>query len=160
MISLAESLVILWVITALALLIYCGSLKRRERRRLAKLRKSSLYIRLFRKIAYLIDHYDIDQLRVEQHGVTVTSVYPSHTLLNFDFKHNGNGLRSDAYPRLIAQLLQEDFPQFSHNDVYRMSRYRVYRANGRMEYGFSFTMRRRHKDMLIYSRSKVQLRIL
>lgn len=158
--SLAESLLVLWLMTALGLLICWSGLKRRERHRLARLRAGGLYPRLYQKIAYLVDHYDIDQLRIEQHGVTVTSVYPMHTLLSFDFKHNGNCLRSDCYPRLIAQLLQEDFPQFSQGDVYRLSRYRVYRANGRKEYGFSFTMRRRHKDLLIEQRTRVQLRIL
>ena len=105
-------------------------------------------------------YYDIDQVRVEQHGVTVTSVYPAHTLLSFDFKQNGNGKRCDAISRLAAQLLSEDFAQLAQRDVYKLSRYRVYRANGKKEYGFSFTMRRRYKDQVINARSTVQLRIL
>lgn len=159
MISLAESLLILWVMAAAAILIYCARLKQRERQLLTQLRESSQYIRLFQKISHLIRYDDIDQVRVEQRGVTVTSVYPAHTLLSFDFKQNGSCKRSDVIPRLVTQLLQEDFPALGREDVYKLSRYRVYRANGKMEYGFRFTMRRRFKDAVIMSKRSVQLRI-
>ena len=160
MISLAGSLLILWVMAAAAILIYCARLKQRERQHLAQLRESSQYIRLFQKISHLIRYDDIDQVRIEQRGVTVTSVYPAHTLLSFDFKQNGSCKRSDVIPRLVTQLLQEDFPGLGREDVYKLSRYRVYRANGKMEYGFRFTMRRRCKDAVIMSKRSVQLRIL
>ncbi len=155
----AGSLLILWVMAAAAILIYCARLKQRERQLLTQLRESSQYIRLFQKISHLIRYDDIDQVRVEQRGVTVTSVYPAHTLLSFDFKQNGSCKRSDVIPRLVTQLLQEDFPGLGREDVYKLSRYRVYRANGKMEYGFRFTMRRRYKDAVIMSRRSVQLRI-
>lgn len=155
----AGSLLILWVMAAAAILIYCARLKQRERQLLTQLRESSQYIRLFQKISYLIRYDDIDQVRVEQRGVTVTSVYPAHTLLSFDFKQNGSCKRSDVIPRLVTQLLQEDFPGLGREDVYKLSRYRVYRANGKMEYGFRFTMRRRYKDAVIMSKRSVQLRI-
>jgi hypothetical protein len=160
MISLAESLLILWVAAAAAVLVYCSRIKRRERHLLIHLRESTQYARLYQKILYLIQHDDIDQLRIEQRGVTVTSVYPAHTLLSFDFKQNGNCKRSDVIPRLVTQLLQEDFPEIGREDVYKLSRYRVYRANGKMEYGFRFTMRRRYKDAVLMSKRSVQLRIL
>lgn len=159
MISLAESLLILWVMAAAVILIYCARLKQRERQLLTHLRESSQYAKLYQKISYLIQHDDIDQLRVEQRGVTVTSVYPAHTLLSFDFKQNGNCKRSDVIPRLVTQLLQEDFTALGREDFYKLSRYRVYRANGKMEYGFRFTMRRRYKDAVIMSKRSVQLRI-
>ncbi len=158
--TLAETMVVLWAIMAAALLLYTARSRRRERLLLEKLRATPLYLRLYQKLDYLFHHYDIDQVRVEQHGVTVTSVYPAHTLLNFDFKQNGNGKRCDAVSRLAAQLLSEDFAQLAQRDVYKLSRYRVYRANGKKEYGFSFTMRRRYKDQVINARSTVQLRIL
>ena len=143
------------------MLLYVARHIRREQQRMAQLRESPMYERLYLKMLYLTQHYDIDQLRVEQHGVTVTSVYPAHTLLNFDFKQNGKGKRCDAVSRLTAQLLQQDFPQFDEGSIYKPTRYRVYRSNGKLEYGYAFTMRRRHKDMLIFQRgSSVQLRIL
>ncbi len=156
----AEALLILWVITAIVLLCFASAARRRERQLLAHFRESRTYARLFQKIDYLMRNYDIDQVIIEQHGVTVTSVYPAHTLLNFDFKQNGNGKRCDAAARLVAQLLREDFPLLGENDIYKMSRYRVYRANGRKDDSFSFTMRRRYKDRVMEGRTAVQLRIL
>ncbi|MHC1786523.1 MAG: hypothetical protein AB9880_05650 [Christensenellales bacterium] len=156
----AEPMVFLWAATAVGLLLTCWEAKRREKQLMDRLREGSLYPRLYQKMVYLLQHYDIDQLRVEQQGVTVTSVYPAHTLLSFDFKQNGNSKRSDSFPRLVAQLLQDDFPALGSGEIYRLTRYRIYRANGRREFGFSFTMRRRHKDLLISRRSRVQLRIL
>ena len=160
MISLAGSMIILWLISAVALIIHCVRHRRREQQMLEAVRRSALYTRLYRKLDHLFRHYEIDQIRIEQHGVTVTSVMPAHTLLNFDFKQNGNGKRCDAAARLVAQLLREDFPLLGESDIYKMSRYRVYRANGRKDDSFSFTMRRRHKDRVMDGRTSVQLRIL
>lgn len=145
---------------AFFLLLFHAREKRRERQLLINLRDSKLYIRLYHKIEHLMKHYDIDQLRIEQHGVTVTSVYPAHTLLNFDFKQNGNEKRSVGIARLVAQLLQEDFPALATSDIYRLQRYRVYRLNGKKDEGFSFTMRRRFKDQVISSRTTTSLRII
>lgn len=157
---LVESLVFLWLLAAVALLLYSGRLRRREAHLSSRVREGRMYARLHTKMAHLLSRYDIDQVRVERHGVTVTSVYPAHTLLTFDFKQNGNGKRCDAIARLVAQLLEEDFPALAMRDTYRLSRYRVYRANGRADYGYSFTMRRHLKDRVISSQSSAQLRIL
>ncbi len=158
--SLAEALVFLWGILAVALLCWGTAARRRERQLLVRFRESLGYARLYQKLSYLMRNYDIDQVIIEQHGVTVTSVYPAHTLLNFDFKQNGNGKRCDAAARLVAQLLREDFPLLAETDIYKMSRHRVYRANGRRDDSFTFTMRRRYKDRVIDRCSTVQLRIL
>lgn len=158
--SLAEALVILWVITAVFLLCYAATARHRERQLMLSFRESHMYARLYSKMDYLMRSYDIDQVIIEQCGVTVTSVYPAHTLLNFDFKQNGNGKRCDAVARLVAQLLREDFPLLGEGDIYKMSRYRVYRANGRKDDSFSFIMRRRYKDRVMSQRTTVQLRIL
>lgn len=158
--SLAEAFLILWLLAALGLLAYLRRHLSREKKMMEALRQGQMYGRLYQKMLYLCQNYDIDQLRVEQHGVTVTSVSPAHTLLNFDFKQNGKGKRCDIVPRLTAQLLQEDFPQLLNRGIYKATRYRVYRSNGKREYGYGFTMRRRHKDLLIYRKSTVELRIM
>ena len=158
--SLAEGLVFLWLSMAVVLLGYVSASRRRERQLMMALRNGRTYARLYNKLEYLLRHYDIDQVIIEQHGVTVTSVYPAHTLLSFEFKQNGNSKRCDAVARLVAQLLREDFPLLGAGDIYKMSRYRVYRANGRRDDSFSFTMRRCHKDQVMDRHSTVQLRIL
>ena len=160
MVSLAGSLIILWLISAVVLFFYSVRHRRREQELLDTIRRSPLYVRLYRKLDYLLRNYEIDQLRIEQYGVIVTSVMPAHTLLNFDFKQNGNSKRACAVSRLIMQLLYSDFPVFADQTVYKMSRYRVYRSNGKKEYGFSFTMRHRHKAALIRERMASRVRTL
>ncbi len=158
--SLAEFFIIISGIVAITLFLYSLHLKKEENRLLEPVRKSRTYIRLYNKLDYLFIHYDIDQLRVEQRGVTVTSVYPAHTLLDFDFKQNGNSKRCLSISSLVSQLLYMDFPILSKRNIYKMTRYCVYRSNGKKEYGFAFTMRRKHKDSLIKTKGSVQLRIL
>lgn len=149
MISLAGSMIILWLISAVALIVHCVRHRQREQQMLEAVRRSALYTRLYRKLDHLFRHYEIDQIRIEQHGVTVTSVMPAHTLLNFDFKQNGNSKRACDASRLVMQLLYSDFPILAVQSIYKASRYRVYRSNGKKEYGFSFTMRQRHKERLL-----------
>lgn len=158
--SLAELMVILWLATALILIVYYTLHNKREKQMLQALQQSLLYANLHRKISYLFRHYEIDQLRIEQHGVTVTSVFPAHTLLDFDFKQNGNSKRSCCTSRLMMQLIYTDFPMLARRDIYKMSRYCVYRSNGKKEYGFSFTMRRSYKENLLRNRMLTRINIL
>ncbi len=131
--SLAEFVSVLWLTAALSFFLYSSRQKRREKGMMEALRRSALYLRLYRKLDHLFHHYEIDQLRVEQNGVTVTSVMPAHTLLTFDFKQNGNSKRACDASRLVMQLLYEDFPLLARRDIYKMTRYCVYRSNGRRE---------------------------
>jgi hypothetical protein len=146
-------------LTSIGMLLYCQHIRERDSRMMRELRAGALYIRLYKKLCALGD-YDIDQVRVEVSGVTVTSVSPAHTLLNYDFKHNGNGKRNTAVVRLLVQLLAEDFPILGEKSIYKLKKYRVYRANGMREYGYCYIMHRRHKDRLLAARGAVQLRIL
>lgn len=158
--SLAEFLIVMSSIFAVALFFYSLHLKKQEQHLLEPVRRSSSYTRLYSKLDYLFTHYEIDQLRVEQRGVTATSVYPAHTLLDFDFKQNGNSKRCNSISTSVCQLLYGDFPILTKRDIYKITRYRVYRSNGKKEYGFAFTMRRSYKDSLLRAKSSVQLRIL
>lgn len=151
---------ILWLAALLALFFYTLCEKRRERQLLSALRRSESYARLKRKIDYLAAHYEIDQLRIEPRGVTVTSVMPAHTLLSFDFKQNGNSKRACDASRLYMLLLYSDFPLLAARDIYKISRYRIYRSNGKKEYGFSFTMRQSHKERLLRERMLGRARTL
>lgn len=157
--SLAEFVSVLWLTAALSFFLYSLRQKRREKGMMEALRRSALYLRLYRKLDNLFHHYEIDQLRVEQNGVTVTSVMPAHTLLTFDFKQNGNSKRACDASRLVMQLLYEDFPLLASRDIYKMTRYCVYRSNGKKEYGFSFTMRHGYKERLLRERMAARVRI-
>lgn len=132
--------------------------ERGERAQMAALRESPLYHQLHDNLAAL-DHYDIDQVRIECSGVTVTSVCPAHTILSFSFKQNGNSKRNDTFTRLYAELIAQDFPLFAQNSAYKLRRYRVYRVNGKPESAYAFIMRRGYKDFLLAERYPAQLRI-
>lgn len=157
---LAELISVLWPAAAFALFFYMYYEKKREKELLSSMSRSELYLRLRHKLDYLFQHYEIDQLRIEQHGVTVTSVMPAHTLLSFDFKQNGNSKRGCDASRLFMLLIYNDFPLLAARDIYKISRYCVYRSNGKKEYGFSFTMRRRYKEQLLRERMFSRARTL
>lgn len=147
----AVAAALLWVVTTRE--------DRREREQLKRLRSSPLYRSLHAQLSALV-HHDIDQVRVECSGITVISVCPAHVLLSFRLKQNGNSIRNDAQVKLYAELLAQDFPQFTNRSAYKISSYRVYRLNGKPEKAYAFTMRRSHKDFLLAERCPAQLRIL
>lgn len=140
------------------LLMYCRMARRNEQRLLSAMRQSTLYTRLYARMSAL-QHHDIDEIRVEPNGVTVTSASLALTLLTFDFKRNGGFKRNEAAARLIAQLLEHDFPLLSDRGAYHLRSYRVYRVNGKAEMGFCFSMRNRYKHRVQPARGAVELRI-
>jgi hypothetical protein len=144
--------------SALLLYVFFAKMEHDDRAQITALRDSSLYFQLRNSLAAL-DRYDIDQVRIECSGVTVTSVCPAHTILSFSFKQNGNSKRNDAFTRLYAELIAEDFPLFSQNSAYKLRHYRVYRVNGKPESAYAFIMRRGYKDYLLAERYPTQLRI-
>lgn len=146
------------VLSAAIMLLYSGRAGREEAERLKRLRQSPLYLDLHQKLTAL-SRFDIDQIRIEAAGVTVTSVCPAYTLLTFSFKQNGNSKRNDAMTRLFAELIAHDFPLFTRRGAYKLTRYQTHRQNGRPEEAYAFTMRRGYKDFLLAERCPAQLRI-
>ena len=145
---------------ALAALLYavCAKKQHDENTQLQRLRDSAMYQELHAKLNRL-RHVDIDQVRIECSGITVTSVCPAHIVMSFRFKQNGNSLRNDAFTRLYAELIAQDFPVFAQKRAYHLHRYRVYRANGKSERAYSFIMQRGYKDLLLAQRSMMQVQV-
>lgn len=156
--TLATVLVLLFMITALFLMGYCSYSRQREQAKIQRLRATPMYKRLYREINRLNNHA-VDQIIIESSGVTITSVYPSHILLQHGFKQNGNACRNGDIARLVACNLGADFSLLQDKDTYRLSRYRIYRLNGRKEYGYAYTMRRACKDRIFEYHHGTQLRI-
>ncbi len=155
---LAMIMVVFCGMSALVLYTICARAQKEDQAQLKRLRDSLVYQSLREKLTEL-SHYDIDQLRIECSGVTVTSVCPAHTLLSFSFKQNGNSVRNDAFTRLYAELITQDFPLFVQRHAYKLCRYKVYRTNGKPESCYAFVMRRGFKDFLLAERCPAQLRI-
>jgi len=145
---------------ALAAVLYAICPKRQldENAQLARLRESSLYKELHTKL-HRLRHVDIDEVRIECSGITVTSVCPAHIVLHFSFKQNGNSLRNDTFTRLYAELIAQDFPVLTQKRMYHLHRYTVYRVNGKSERAYSFIMQRGYKDLLLAQRSMMQVQV-
>jgi hypothetical protein len=143
---------------AVAMLTYCSYSNKKETERMALLRNSPLYKQLYAEMKQLT-HLAVDQVRVESSGVVVTSLDPSHTLLQYGFKGNGNCRRNAEIAGCIAQMLAQDFTILREKETYALTRYRVYRLNGKREYGYVFTMRRALKDRILEYQHSPQLRI-
>lgn len=146
------------VVAAAFVYAYTAKAEHEDKTQMARLRESVAYQQLYRMLAQL-NHLDIDEIRVECSGITVTSVCPAHVVLNFAFKQNGNSLRNDCFTRLYTQLIAQDFPLFTHRQAYKLRAYRVYRVNGKAERAYAFIMRRGYKDYLLAQRNPTQLRI-
>lgn len=145
-------------LAAVLIYAYCLRTERSMAGQLERLRGSEAYRQLHAMIQDLNSH-DIDEIRIECSGITITSVCPAHTLLDFSFKQNGNSIRNDSFTRLYAELIAQDFPAFTQKYFYKLRRYTVYRPNGRAEKAYAFIMRRGYKDYLLAERCPAQLRI-
>lgn len=155
--TLAIGMIGVCILSAVLMMGGCRILRRRERDMVQHMRASEMYKSLYRGISRLGD-YAIDQLVVEATGVTVTSVYPAHTLLCYGFKQNGNACRNPDIARYVALALGQDFPLLSDGAQYRLSRYRIFRLNGRKEYGYRYTIRRACKDQVLAYQAQRRLR--
>ncbi len=141
-----------------AMLLYCAKSQHSENSQLERLRETAAYKQLKRDLSALNRH-DIDQVRIECSGITVTSVCPAHIVLRFSFKQNGNSLRNDTFAKLYAELIAQDFPFLTERAAYKVRAYKVYRANGKAERAYAFLMRRGYKDYLLYQRNQAEVRL-
>lgn len=146
------------MIGAIILMGYCSYCRQREQDQVQRLRATPMYKRLYQEFCRLNGHA-VDQIIIESCGVTVTSVYPSHILLQQGFKQNGNACRNSDIARLVACNLAADFSILRDKNTYRLTRYRIYRLNGRKEYGYAFNMRRACKDRIFEYHHRTPLRI-
>ena len=156
--SLALIGIVLCGISAAAMLIYCARIEHNENSQLNRLRGTAAYKQLKAELSFL-SQKDIDEVRIECSGITVTSVCPAHIVLRHRFKQNGNSLRNDSFTKLYAELIAQDFPFLTKKSTYKVYPYKVYRANGKTERAYAFIMRRAYKDYLLYERSMAELRI-
>lgn len=156
--SLAVIGVLLCGISAAGMLICCAKSQHSESSQLDRLSRSAAYKQLKAELS-LLSHHDIDEVRIECSGITVTSVCPAHIVLRHSFKQNGNSIRNDSFTKLYAELIAQDFPFLTKKGAYKLYPYKVYRPNGKTERAYAFIMRRAYKDYLLYERNMAELRI-
>ncbi|NLJ64735.1 MAG: hypothetical protein GX337_05005 [Christensenellaceae bacterium] len=144
----------IFIITALILRAYCKVKHRRDRKLMEYVRASNLYLQLY-EIMNNIGNFAVDEIIIENSGVRATSVYPAHKLFDYSFKQNGNSCRNKELARIVALLLAMDFSLLSDPSIYQLRRYRIYRMNGKKEYGFRYTLRRHYKDEIFSYRQQM-----
>lgn len=145
-------------LTAVVMLMYSAKSQRSETDQLDRLRETAAYKQLKAELA-LLNRHDIDEVRIECSGITVTSVCPAHIVLRYSFKQNGNSIRNDSFTKLYAELIAQDFPFLTQRDAYKVHPYKVYRVNGKAERAYAFIMRRGYKDYLLYERNAQEIRM-
>ncbi len=145
-------------LTAVVMLMYSAKSQRSETGQLERLRETAAYKQLKAELSQLNRH-DIDEVRIECSGITVTSVCPAHIVLRYSFKQNGNSIRNDSFTKLYAELIAQDFPFLTQRDAYKVHPYKVYRVNSKAERAYAFIMRRGYKDYLLYERNAQEIRM-
>ena len=137
------SLAYIALVLALAVGIYLLIRYQRERQkelyRMEALRDSRLYKDIYPLILRAAAR-DLDQVRIERDRITFTLVCPPGTLGVFE-------------------LCQCGHRQMRDRGKYGLSRYRITRANGSVDYGYVYTIRTPYKDAVMEARRRISMRI-
>ncbi len=122
------------------------------------LRDSRLYKDLYPLIRRAAAR-DLDQVRIERSRITFTLVYPPGTLGVFELRQAGHAQMSRIRTRVMAEVLAEDIELLQDRRKYALTRYRIIRANGAVDYGYVYTVRTPYKDRIMEARSRLTMHI-
>ena len=150
------------LVLALAVGIYLLIRYQRERQkelyRMEALRDSRLYKDIYPLILRAAAR-DLDQVRIERDRITFTLVCPPGTLGVFELCQCGHRQMSRTRTRVLAEVIAEDIEILRDRGKYGLSRYRITRANGSVDYGYVYTIRTPYKDAVMEARRRISMRI-
>ncbi len=126
--------------------------------RMEALRDSRLYKYLY-PLSCRAAARDLDQVRIERNRITFTLVYPPGTLGVFELRQAGHAQMSRVRTRVMAEVLAEDIEALQDRRKYGLTRYRITRANGSVDYGSVYTVRTAYKDRIMEARSRLTMHI-
>ena len=129
---------------------------RKERLLMTKLRGGSFYAGMYDMVRYA-RKYDLDQVRIERNRIVFSAVSPPGKLCEYSLSGAGVRVLSDCRARVLAEVLGEDIPAL-RTSVYSLRRYRVMRPNGKIDYGYVYTLRSLYKTRLLYAKRYAPLR--
>lgn len=156
------SLAYIALVLALAVGIYLLIRYQRERQkelyRMEALRDSRLYKDIYPLILRAAAR-DLDQVRIERDRITFTLVCPPGTLGVFELCQCGHRQMSRTRTRVLAEVVAEDIEILRDRGKYGLSRYRITRANGSVDYGYVYTIRTPYKDAVMEARRRISMRI-
>ena len=147
------SLAYIALVLALAVGIYLLIRYQRERQkelyRMEALRDSRLYK----------DIYPLILRAAARDRITFTLVCPPGTLGVFELCQCGHRQMSRTRTRVLAEVIAEDIEILRDRGKYGLSRYRITRANGSVDYGYVYTIRTPYKDAVMEARRRISMRI-
>ena len=129
--------------------------RQKELYRMEALRNSRLYKDIFPLIQRAAGR-DLDQVRVERDRITITLVYPPGTLGIFELRQAGHYQMSRVRTRVMAEVIAEDIAILQDRGKYSLTRYRVIRPNGTVDYSYLYTIRSRYKDSIMAVRQRFE----
>lgn len=146
------------LIAALSLLARYRRERQKELYRMDTLRASRLY-RDLRPLIQRASTRDLEQVRVERDRITITRVYPSGILGVFELRQAGHLQMSRIRTRVMAEVIAEDLSILQDRSKYTLTRYRVIRPNGSVDYSYLYTIRTRYKDSIMAVRQRFESRV-
>lgn len=127
----------------------------RERLLMTKLRNSKLYADMYPLVRFA-RRRDLDQVRIERNRIVFSAVCPPGKLCEFSLTEGGFRMLSGNRTRILAEVLAEDIPILK-SPLYSLHRYRVMRPNGRIDYGYVYTIRSVYKSQIMRERSMAMM---
>ena len=146
------------LIAAFSLLMAYRRERQKELYRMDNLRNSRLY-RDLQPLLQQAATRDLDQVRVERDRITITLVYPPGTLGIFELRQAGHYQMSRVRTRVMAEVIAEDIAILQDRGKYSLTRYRVIRPNGAVDYSYLYTIRTRYKDAILLAHRRIEERI-
>jgi len=145
------------LIGGILLFLYYRHERENEQYLIEKLRRNPVYqdmLPLVRRAAAR----DLDQVRIERDRIVFTLVSPPATLGVYELQQRGHMQMRPTRTRLMAELLAEDIELLRDRSKYSLVRYRIFRANGTVDYGYLYTIRSNYKDRIMRARQRLDVR--
>lgn len=145
------------LISGILLFLYYRREREKEQYLIEKLRHNPVYqdmLPLVRRAAAR----DLDQVRIERDRIVFTLVSPPATLGVYELVQSGHAQMRPTRTRLMAELLAEDIELLRDRSKYTLVRYRIFRANGTVDYGYLYTIRSSYKDRIMRARQRLGAR--
>ncbi len=156
--ALAYAAMVAALIAGILLLVRYHREREKELYRIEALRNN----RVYKDMSPLVQRAaarDLDQVRIERDRIVFTLVSPPGILGVYELRQCGHTQMSRTRTRVMAELLAEDIDLLRDRSKYSLTRYRITRANGSIDYGYVYTIRSPYKDKVMEARRRLTMRI-
>ena len=146
------------LIAGILLLMRYNREREKELYRIEALRNNRVYKDMFPLVQRAAAR-DLDQVRIERDRIVFTLVSPPGTLGVYELRQCGHTQMSRTRTRVMTELLAEDIDLLRDRTKYSLTRYRITRSNGSIDYGYVYTIRSPYKDKVMEARRRLTMRV-